>query len=287
MNMLYHEPRTGIAERSSKSENQRRLFRTPHSAFRKGFTLIELLVLIAIIAILASLLLPALSKAKARGQSIACLNNLKQLQLAWTLYADDHNDRLALNNVESVGASWRSAPGSWVEGRAMSDASATNIERGTLFTYSRAVSIYHCPSDRSVVEPAVGNKSAQLRTRSYNLSTSMSTDWVTQNFGPSLVWKKLGEIAEPSPTLAFTFLDMHEAYNEDGTFFLLPAKLSLKWDNVPGDRHRGGCNLAFADGHGEPWRWLWPKDTKRMGHSPANASDERDLRRLKQGVRSQ
>src|SRR5215470_12314309 len=98
-----------------------------------GFTLIELLVVIAIIAILAALLLPALSRAKAKGQSISCLNNLKQLQTAWLMYIHDNNDFLPPNNTRPLGGSQQSPPGSWVAGNAQLDITPTNLQRGVLF----------------------------------------------------------------------------------------------------------------------------------------------------------
>ena len=279
----------GIVDHADVKERRRHVSAVQNlaavrSAFHVGFTLIELLVVIAIIAILAGMLLPALSRAKAKAQSAKCLNNLRQLQLCWQMYADDNNDDLVPNNADFKNGVSFGPPGSWVQGRAMSDTSTTNIENGALFPYASSVSIYHCPTDRSVIETLAGKKLKKLRTRSYNLNISMNPNLNTAAFGIKY-WRKLSEIVEPSPTTAFTFIDMHEVYNEDGSFFLLPMRVSLAWENLPADRHSQGCNLSFADGHVDHWRWRWPKD-RTSNYAPfVNAQDQQDMRRLKAGVK--
>ena len=220
-----------------------------------GFTLIELLVVIAIIAILAGLLLPALSKAKAKGQATACLNNLKQLQLAWQLYADDHHDLICPNLSTVTGFNDRSLPGSWVVGNARLDLSPTNLQSGVLFRHIKSVPVYHCPADPSKVQGSSGS----LRYRSYMLSGRLG--------GPKVgipeydAGVKYRVTAVSNPAHAFAFIDSSEHTINSGVFGVLPVGFAggNLWDDVPADRHNRGVNLSFVDGHAEYHRWRAPK----------------------------
>ena len=231
-----------------------------------GFTLIELLVVIAIIAILAGMLLPALGKAKQKAQGIACLNNLKQLQLAWHMYADDNGELMPPNVFGDNGSGeWRNLPGSWVLGNAQVDTTATNIQAGVLFPYARSLGAYRCPADRSLTKAV---RDRRLRLRSYSLTGGLNP--VYPGSGsifddiPYRHYRKLSGVPLPSPTGLQVFIDESERTISSGGF-LWWSKDEGRWGNLPADRHGRAGGLSYADGHAEIRRWLAPKHDRDLG----------------------
>ena len=220
-----------------------------------AFTLIELLVVIAIIAILASMLLPSLSKAKAKAQGIGCLNNLKQLQVCWTMYAHDNADKLVPNGD---GATYTG----WIGGQfIVNPRDATNVNllkapSGLLWNYNKSLGIYKCPADHSVAKS--GNVVLGPRVRSIALSGNMNgNSWYTADTKNSFfTFRKMSEIQRPPPSQAFVFLDEHPTTLDDG-YFLVVFK-TIIWGNDPGIYHNGACGLSFADGHSETRKWRDP-----------------------------
>ena len=270
----------------------------PGSRFRRSrrmsaFTLIELLVVIAIIAILAAMLLPALARSKEKALNIACLNHLKQLQLCWHMYAMEHDDTLPPNQSVYDINTGAPIPGAnlawtWCPGNTRVDTNTTNIENGYLFPYNKSAAIYHCPADRSTV--ALPSGETMLRTRSYNMSESINgLDFKTGTSIDNMpVFRKLTQISKPPPTDVFVFIDVHEGGILD-SLFGIPWPGSpfpdQQWWDLPANRHSQGCNLSFADGHVEHWKWKEPKIFRYLGQSVTGPVELEDYRRVQAHVK--
>jgi len=257
-----------------------------------GFTLIELLVVVAIIAILAAMLLPALTRAKEKSWTVGCLNNLKQLTYCWTMYAGDYNDVLLPNNSVYDISTGQPIPGvdltqTWCPGNARADTNSDNIRRGYLFTYNTAVGIYRCPADRAPVYALDGQVLNIPRSRSYNMSQSIN-GISGSGFDMPMWWipsyQKSAHIKNPAGI--FVFSDVHEDEILDALFGVpLPGSgYDGQWFDLPANRHSQGNCLSFADGHAERWKWVAPKIFTSLGERVRE--DERpDYRRLQGAIR--
>jgi prepilin-type N-terminal cleavage/methylation domain-containing protein/prepilin-type processing-associated H-X9-DG protein len=260
-----------------------------HSAVSKrlstkagGFTLLELLVSTCIIGILAGMLMPSLAAAKGKARATLCLGHLKELQTAWQLYVDDHQNRVPINHAALSHGAWRSTPDSWVgQSSAPSDTDSASIEAGTFYQlgYVRDLELYRCPADLAKASSGKGASGSVRRLRSY----ALNGNWCGRKEEEQAVVKVF---TPDRASELFVFIDEAEDSIDDG-HFLVWSDPDTRWVNLPAGRHGRTGTLSFADGHAELWHWRWPKRFHRKSGywKPAeNAKEMADLRRLQSAI---
>ncbi len=245
----------------------------------EAFTLIELLVVIAIIAILAALLLPALAKSKQKAEGISCMNNTRQLTLAWITYSEDFNDHLVYNKpyMTTDSNNWVGDVMSWA-----ADPQVTNLTLLTTAALSpytaKNVGVYKCPADR--VPCPLGS-----RARSDSMNAFVGPQ-DAQGTPINSAWKqfiKLGDFRIPSDIIVF--MDEHpDSINDGWMVFCTAANPAERtgWSDLPASYHNGACGFSFADGHSEIRKWVSastkrPVEQNSSGFPVPVGSDTRDI----------
>jgi prepilin-type N-terminal cleavage/methylation domain-containing protein/prepilin-type processing-associated H-X9-DG protein len=224
----------------------------------KGFTLIELLVVIAIIAILLAILVPTLNRAREFGKRATCLSNLKQVTLAWIMYADDNDGKLVKARIGQTDKSGRVI--GWVGQPGRNDWEAEKIEHikeGLLFPYVKNIRLYRCPTGIR----------GELVT--YSTMASMAGDKPHKTTGATedMVFTNRSEIRRPSER--FVFVDDGKCPGTGNTS-VSPWDVGYTvsmWHDKPAVRHSNGTTWSFADGHSEYHKWKDPR-TVELANDP-------------------
>ena len=253
--------------------NKPRSFTRRRERPARGFTLIELLVVIAIIAILAALLLPALTRAKLKAQAVQCMNNNRQLAFAWRMYTEDNRDTMLF--ASSYPVTLRD-PYTWCNGRIdfnVGNASnwdpTVDIMPSLMWPYcGQNLGIWRCPADRSYVTVG-GVRKPRIRTMAMNayLGGFSGTYYSLGDMARYKIYRKYSELSPPGPEKIFLFIDEREDAINWGNFLTdmvgyspsAPGSYALL--DLPASYHGKACGFSFCDGHAEIHRW---RDNRTM-----------------------
>jgi prepilin-type N-terminal cleavage/methylation domain-containing protein/prepilin-type processing-associated H-X9-DG protein len=269
-----------------------------NSAFQKrahsaGFTLTELLVVIASIAILSAILLPALGQSRSNSQAFQCMENTRRLTLAWRMYAEDNSDRLVYSSDDGSGTSpyqtnvpahgnqgnpyaWTWSKMSFFPDNPYNWDTNADITLRPLWQYVKDASVYKCPADLS---QALHNGVLNPRVRSYSMNFYLGGFGANATQTPTGTWAshfpfylKLTDLHNgnsPGPNQTFVFIDERSDcinwgnFTTDFTGYPLnggkPAASSYQWvEDLPASYHNLAACVSFADGHVEIHRWMNP-----------------------------
>ena len=225
---------------------------------RRGFTLIELLVSISIMAALMSILLPSLNRAREQGQRVVCQSNMRQLSLAWYMYATDNEDSLCSADTKwnDMGANHWVADGTLIPPGNPVGGTEEAIESGMLWwPYAgRSTDLYKCKTDSSEL------------LRSYSISRTMNGKPCNCEHDNIRAFKKLGEISRPAEKLVIIDAMSQDNWIENSFCPIVDIEAEqMMWNVRRGTdglitqnitaRHADGCNISLADLHCEYWKW--------------------------------
>lgn len=267
------------AAKARKKARQRRR-RRPAS----GFTLIELLVVIAIMAILAALLLPALSGAKTKAQAISCVSNLRQLGVAAQAYTADNRGLLVVNHPTIVPNPM--GTNAWVMGNMQSDYEATNtlfLRLSKFFPYASQLGVFHCPADRSTTgaDAMSGSKPRAPRVRSYGMNSWVGSRYMEGYPRPTgyRTFVKDSEVNVAGASGLWMIADEHELSIDDG-WFLVTMDDSDPFGDFPATRHQRGFAVNYLDGHADVQKLRDPTSVWTSAQASISSRNE-DWRRFK------
>lgn len=249
---------------------------------KRGFTLIELLIVIAIIAVLITILAPALRNAIKRAKGTHCMMNLRTLAMAWANYADENKGKLCSGEVWINYSNVK--PSDWVHpyiqtshpkyhtGMSDHERELEGIRSGSLFPYTgKKVGVYNCPADEE-----------WLRFKNYNANTSpfrsfaitnpMNGQWGSRAY----VYTKLSAVTFPEDKLVF--LEEQENFGSNWGSWILPTQPTTRtwWDAIAIWHSKASTNLGYADGHAQARYWisdstLYMAETQQQGVNPGDS----------------